>query len=162
MQRISNRSHDEKQRASTQVQYVDRIVEVPVASQPADPIIQRIETRVEVPVDRIVEVEKVIHVESAKVDLEPIHTKLHELEARIRVTAQSKNQFIEQVIAELNMQRGALIALKTQRDIDRNRRLMLMKRIKKEHNAHKKTALFLKLAIGASLILSIVSLFVKL
>lgn len=39
---------------------------------------------------------------------------------------------------ELEMQRRALVGLKTQRGIDRSRRLMLLKRIKKEKAEHER------------------------
>lgn len=154
MIRISNRTHSEHSLAGPQVHYVDRIVEVQTQ---ADPIIQTIENRVEVPVDRIIEVEKLVKV-PVDVDLSIINTHISNHEEYL----QSLSNQLKLVAGELEMQRRALVAIKTQRDIDRNRRLMLMNRIKKEHKAHKKSVLKFKLAIGASLLLSIVSLIVKL
>jgi hypothetical protein len=77
----------------------------------------------------------------------------------------SKDQqldFLKSVNAQLSMQSKALIAIKAQRDIDRNRRLMLLRRIKKEQILHKKNELALAVAVAASLILSIVSILFKL
>lgn len=170
MIRISNRHHSDKQIAGPQVQFVDRIVEVPVETEPSiEHVHTHTERTIEVPVDRVVEVERVVHVQAPKVDLEPIYDKLLDLEGRLLIIAHNKNEFIKDASNELGMQSRALIAIKAQRDIDRNRRLMLIKRLKKERdalkneqNAHKKMELKLKLAIGASLLLSIASLIVKL
>lgn len=62
---------------------------------------------------------------------------------------------------ELELQRRALIALKTQRDIDRNRRLMFMNRVKKERDRARKENFKLKLATGASIVLSLLTFIVK-
>lgn len=61
----------------------------------------------------------------------------------------------------LDMQSRALVALKAQRDIDRNRRLMLIRRMRKEQNAHKKVEMALKIAVSISLILSLIILITK-
>lgn len=63
---------------------------------------------------------------------------------------------------ELELQRRALIGLKTQRDIDRNRRLMLIRRLKRERDKAQVQEFKLKMVIGTSLLLSIISLIVKL
>ena len=148
---------------ATNVVYVDRIVEVPVHSEPIiEHTVTHSEHRVEVPVDRIVEVERRVEVQAPPVDLQPLISKLQELDGMIRMVANNKNEFIKHASNELGMQSRALIAIKAQRDIDRSRRLMLIRRMRKEQNTHKKTELKLKLAIGASLLLSIASLIVKL
>lgn len=159
MIRVSNRQHDEHSIAGPQVQFVDRLVEVPVEVASAPEIVY---------VDR--EVIKEVHMEAPseqiilkqEVDLAPIHGDIEEIRAVVNHNTAHYDQFLDILRTNVDMQSRALVALKVQRDIDRSRRLMLMKRIKKEHNAHKKTALKLKLAIGASLLISIVSLIVKL
>ncbi len=69
------------------------------------------------------------------------------------------NDFRIRVGTELEMQRRALVSIKAQRDIDRSRRLMLIKRLKKETQIVKKQ---LKLTIIACILLSIISLIIKL
>lgn len=162
MIRVSNRHHDEHSIAGPQIQYVDRIVEVPVEVASTPEIVY---------VDR--EVIKEVHMEAdatpaeqiilkQEVDLAPIHGDIAEIRAVVNHNTAHYDKFLDIIRTNVDMQSRALVALKMQRDIDRSRRLMLMKRIKKEHKAHKKTALKLKLAIGASLLISIVSLIVKL
>ena len=68
------------------------------------------------------------------------------------------NDFKTRVGTELEMQRRALVSIKSQRDIDRNRRLMLIRKFKKEQENVKK----LKIIVVISLSLSIISLFIKL
>jgi uncharacterized protein with von Willebrand factor type A (vWA) domain len=142
---------------ATQVVYVDRPVvhhvETSIASEP-QVIFQDREVIKEVPV----EVEKVIiQKEVEKVDLSEVHAHL----------AHHHNHLLElqkhaQLAAdELEMQRRALVGLKAQRDIDRSRRLMFIKRVKKERDTAKKLNLKLKLAIGVSLLMSLVSLLMR-
>lgn len=90
------------------IEYVDRVVMHEVKSAPETIVVQK------------------------EVDLKPLTDKIHELEARLRVIAQSKNDFIQQASAELEMQRRALVALKMQQVIDRRNRLRLLKRLNKE------------------------------
>lgn len=73
-----------------------------------------------------------------------------------------KLNILDAMQTELAMQSRALIAIKMQRDIDRNRRLMLLRRMKKEHMFRQRTELKLKIAITASLLLSIMSMLIKL
>lgn len=68
----------------------------------------------------------------------------------------------EQVLTELEMQRRALVALKTQRDIDRKRRLQFIQRVQKQNVTLKNTNKRLMYAVGASLVLSVLSLIIKL
>ncbi len=82
MIRISNRGHSEhKVSAGPQIQVVERIVEVPVeimmVSKP-----ERIE--VEVPVERIVEIERLVEKEAIAVDLTGIHAHLSKHEEGLR------------------------------------------------------------------------------
>ncbi len=88
--------------------------------------------------------------QTQEVDLQPVqdHLDKHEL-------------VLQAVYNELEMQRRALISLKTQRDIDRSRRLTLLKRIKKEQSQHKEKEFRLKLTVGVSLLISIISIFIK-
>ncbi len=85
--------------------------------------------------------------QAPEVDLEPIQEQLDQHE-----------EVLKAVCAELEMQRRALVAIKVQRDVDRSRRLMLIKRLGKERTASKKTVLTLKVAIAASLLLPLLML----
>jgi hypothetical protein len=158
MIRVSNRNHSEKQIVVPQIQYVDRPIERIVETKAPDAIIQYVDRvvvqEVQVPGDTIV-MEK-------EVDLKPLHDKHAELEAKLLHVGDVHNRLVQVVSNELENQRKALVALKKQRDIDRKRRLQLLKRLKKHRDEHKKSNLKLKLAIGASLLLSIVSLIAKL
>lgn len=161
MIQVSNKQHlsfNNQITSAPSVQYIDRIVEVLVEAPSVEPVVQILE----VPIDRIVEVERIVHVEAPQIDLNPLHVRLDKHESALIELHSIYQNLIRNLYPELEMQRRALVAIKTQRDIDRNRRLILLKRIKKEQNAHRKTELKLKLAIAASLTLSIVSLIVKL
>lgn len=139
--------------STTKIQYVDRVVEKIVESPP---IIKMMPSEVvtnTVYVDR--PVEKIVHVAAEPVDLKPTQDKIAAIEKTI-------GSNLSQIASELEMQRRALVAIKTQRDIDRSRRLMLLKRMKKEQAAHKKASFKLKVALSAGIVLSIVSLFIKL
>ena len=153
MQRLSNRNISETQEPVVQYKYVE------VASEP---IIQTIE----IPVERVIEIEKLVQMEADQIDLEPIKRDLNEIKKHILLESHKNVKDHTTVTTELEMQRRALVAIKTQRDIDRNRRLMLIRRMKKEKTAmlaaQKKDILILKLAMGASLLIAIVSLIVKL
>lgn len=132
--RISHRDHSQKSHQAPQVQYVERIIEVPV----------------DVPIDESSIKEWAEHrLDALNVDIMLVHHDHKEY----------TTQRFESIKTELEMQRRAFIAIKTQRDIDRDRRLMLIKRMKKEHDLHKQTALKLKLAVGASLIISAIAIF---
>jgi hypothetical protein len=160
MIRVTNKSDQ-----ASHVVYVDRPVIQEVEKQViSEPQIQFVEKEVikEVPV----EVEKVVvQKEIEKVDLSIIHTVLKNHEQVLKnciIDIQNSAKNEQLIVQELEMQRRALVAIKMQRDVDRSRRLTLIRRIKKERDLHKNKSLKLKLAIGASLILSIVSLIVKL
>jgi hypothetical protein len=165
MIRISNRnstSH-QVQSAGPQVQYVDRIVERVVTSAPIESIVHTVETKiVEVPIDRTVEVEKVVYM---SVDLKPLEDKISDMEKatlyNFNHIAAVQDGWNGKIITELEMQRRALVAIKQQRDIDRSRRLMLIQRIKKEQKAHDKTILKIKLVVSASILLSILTFIIK-
>jgi hypothetical protein len=68
---------------------------------------------------------------------------------------------MHRIITELEMQRRALVGIKAQRDIDRSRRLQLIKRLKKERNEQRDMNFKLKLAIGFSFFVSILTLIIK-
>jgi hypothetical protein len=143
--------------AMTKIQYVDRIVEVPVHVM-SEPIVHLSTPEIQY-VDRVIEVEKrvevpVIHMVESSVSFET----LEKFDKQIL----NQEKISKSIITELEMQRRALVALKTQRDIDRSRRLLLIQRMKKAHTAHKKQAFMFKLAISASLILSVTTLLIKL
>lgn len=72
------------------------------------------------------------------------------------------DDFIQRAGTELEMQRRALVALKVQQNIDRRNRIRLITRLKKERDSVRNMKFKLKLAISASLILSIASFFMKL
>lgn len=160
MQRISNRTHNQAQHTSTQVHYVEvpveKIVEV-------EKIIEKIvETSQLTDAVEATVIEKIVHVEAPAVDLTEIHEKIFDLESQQMVIVHSKNEFIRSASTELESQRRALVGIKAQRTIDRQRRLQFINRVKKERDEARKTIFKLKLAIGASLLISIVSLIVKL
>lgn len=165
MIRVSNRQHSNSTglQAGPQVQYVDRVVEVPVHTHSqSEPEIQVVEKEVHVPVVTERVIEKIIHMEAPPVDLSGIHAHISRHEEHLRALDAHNQRWIGGISSELEMQRRALVGIKTQRDIDRSRRLMLIRRMKKERAQAQKNELRLKLAIGASLLLSIVSLIVKL
>lgn len=160
MQRLSNRLHSEKSHAAPQVQHVERIVEVQVASEPEIQYVDR-------------EVIKEVHVEQEarqpdqiivqeQVDLTPVTAAIEEIKMVMNHNTKHHNDYLDNLRVNSDMQSRALVALKMQRDVDRKRRLTLIKRMRKEQNAQKRYELKLKLAIGASLLLSIASLIVKL
>ena len=155
MIRLTNKPQHQQE-----IVYVDRPViqhvEIPAPETKApDAIVQYVDREVikEIPVEKVV-----VQKEMEQVDLSPIHNHLQRHEDHLG----NLTQFCKAAQTELEMQRRALVGLKTQRDIDRNRKLLLIRRLKKEKAAHKSHSLKLKLAIGACLLLSIVSLVVKL
>lgn len=150
MRRISKRMGFEDQPV---IQF--KYIETPGQSE-----IQYIE--VEKEVIREIETDPIIiQQEAAQVDLEPIYDKLFDLESKLMVAVDVNKNFRDKASMELEMQRRALVSLKAQRDIDRSRRLMFINRVKKENKARQAAELKLKLAIVASLMISIISLFVK-
>lgn len=154
-----------KSEKSSQVVYVDRhIVE---ASKAPDAIIieKEVIRHVEVPVYHDVVVEKSSDLSDItkslgnhKEALQLLVDKLHEHNDNFNVLEQHSQKVAE----ELEMQRRALVALRSQRSVDRSRRLMLIHRLRKEKNSIKSLSFKLRLAVAASLLLSIVSLIVKL
>lgn len=156
MERISNRSFDGQPEPIVQIQYIE--VPAPVAKAP-DAIIQYVDREVvrEVPVEHVV-----VHKEVKEVDLSPVHNKIkHHQEVSDARHSEANHKF-SLVANELNLQSRALVGLKAQRDVDRKRRLTLIKKMKRQQDDAQKRELKLKLAVGASLLLSIVSLIVKL
>lgn len=134
--RITNRQPD------SHIQYIDRQVEKEVIKEVAsEPIILKQE-----------------------VDLSEIHEKFENHAEHISKQKQhidALQEWFYRVSGELEMQRRALVGLKAQRDIDRSRRLMFIRRVKKEQKARQAAELKLKLALAASLTISIISLLVK-
>ncbi len=100
-------------------------------------------------------------VEAATVDLQPLHDKHKEIDAKLNKVIEVHNRLAQGAVNELEMQRRALVGLKVQRDVDRKRRLQLLKRLKKHRDQVKKSSLQMKLAVGASLLLSIITLILK-
>lgn len=148
MIRLSNKPEHQ-----TKIQYVDRDIVRQVHAKAPDAIIQYIDREIPVIIEKKVEV-PVIHMVESSVSLETLE-KMDK-----QITNQEK--ISRSIAAELEMQRRALVAIKAQRDIDRSRRLMLIKRMKKEHDEHKKIAKHLRWTIAASLALSILVLIIKL
>ncbi len=160
--RLTNRDVKHRTSHSVQVQYVDRVVEVPVDRIVETRVEVPMSSQVEVPVDRIVEVEKIVHVLAEPVDLQPLHEKCQDLQIQLLSLADSTSDHLAVIKSELEMQRQALVALRTQRDIDRSRRLQLLRRLGQARDQHKAQLFKVKLAIAAGILLSIVSLVVKL
>jgi hypothetical protein len=158
MERLSNRQHAGKTEAVTQYVYLEK-----------EPEIQYVDREVikEVPVETVV-----VQYKETQVDLSDLRDYAvkqqalnDELKKVINTHADTLHQLMNWCNAakeEFEMQRRALIGLKAQRDVDRKRRLTLIRRMKTEQDKAQKRELKLKLAIGASLLLSIVSLIVKL
>lgn len=148
MIRVSNKKHSE------QIQYIDRVVEVP-----AEKTVEYVDREVikEMPGETIV-IQK-------EANLDPVYNKFQEHETRLTrhdAEHQVNTKKSQMVAEELEMQRRALVAIKTQRDIDRSRRLLLIRKLRKERQHIEKQELKLKLAIGASFLLTILSFFIKL
>lgn len=164
MERLSNRQHAEKTEAVTQYVYIEKEVE-----KQSEPEIQYVDREVikEIPIEKVV-----IEYRDTEVDLSELKAyaqKQQELNEEFKAVINRHADGIHQVMNwcngakdELEMQRRALIGLKAQRDVDRKRRLTLIRRIKDERTKAQKHELKLKLAVGVSLLLSIVSLIVKL
>ena len=167
MQRLSNRIHNEKSHAGPQIQHVDRVIEIPV----------EVKGEVEVQyVDR--EVVKEIPVEKVVIQHQNHEAELNQLkeyaqkqqafneEAKLIVNRHADGihqlmQWCNNAKEELEMQRRALVGLKAQRDVDRKRRLSFIKRVKKENDKQRNREFKLKLAVAASLLLTIISLILK-
>lgn len=149
MLRLSNRHQPQEVKyvsVPSEPRIVEKLVEVPI------------DRLVEVPVEKIVEVEKRVEMPAPAVDLSDIHANLKKHEQSLI----HFNKASEQVYTELEMQRRALISIKAQRDVDRKRRLQLIKRLKKQRDEQKQSDMHMKLAIGVGIILSILSLIIKL
>jgi len=147
---------------ATKIEYVDRIVEVPVETivhaKTADTIIQYVDREtikeILVPGDTIV-------MEAQKIDLDPLHAKDQELEHKIQKLGEIHNNLANSVINELEMQRRALVSLKMQRDVDRKRRLQLINKLRKFRDDHKTSDWKYKAGIGISLLLHLAHHFIK-
>lgn len=111
-------------------------------------------------VDRVSEVKVVEYVQPEKIDLTPVHARISKHEEYLQYLNERINS-MEPIYTELEMQRRALVALKTQRDVDRSRRLMFMNRMKKQFNKVRNENWKLKLAAGASIVLSILTFIIK-
>lgn len=158
MKRISNRDHAHSSAQAPMHVYVDREVEVVVEAPAPAPQIVYVEKQVEVEAQPVQVERVIIEKQIEQVDLSGIHADISKHEEALKYAHLVNSR----IAGELEMQRRAIVAIKAQRDIDRSRRLMLIRRLKKAKAAQKRHDLKLKLAIGASLILSIVSLIVKL
>ncbi len=174
MQRLSNRLHPEKSNAAPQVQYVDRVVEKLV---PAEPEIRFYSKEIPesepqiVYVDRVIE--KLVQQEPAEIapistpveiDLQPLQDQIDESNKKIKLLidfAEKSSGWSQGASAELEMQRRALVAIKTQRDVDRSRRLMLIKRLKKQQDEQKKLNFKLKAAVAVAILIPLLLLFIR-
>src|SRR5271166_5489801 len=106
--------------AVTKIQYVDRVVMAPAPAPVSveslvyvDRPVEVLKT-VEVPVDHIIERE-------VSVDLEPLKKQILEISQATAMAIFKLNTELNKAGTELEMQRRALVAIKTQRDIDRSR-----------------------------------------
>jgi hypothetical protein len=163
--RITN--HPETGAAVTKIQYVDRPIEVAPQMIISEPEIHYVDREVIKEVYAPASGEQIMIPQ--EVDLNPIHEQIEQIKMVVDHNTKFHNEYLENLRLNSDMQSRALIALKSQRDIDRSRRLMLIKRIKKERNAlrdeqisHKKIELKLKIVMGVGILISIASLFIKL
>ena len=148
MERISNRLMSKDSIILTQIEYKDKIVEIPVLQESKIEYVDRI---IEVPVEKIIEVEKIIHMEAKEVDLIPIYEQLRNNEI-------ANNS----IVTELDMQSRAIIDLKAQTKLDRSRRLALLMRLKSHRSEQRKVNKKLVILSVVSLLTSIISLIIKL
>lgn len=174
MIRVSNKQHPEKEMAKPQVHYVDRVVEVEV------PVEQQVIQYIDRPVETVVvekdanlidvkewcqqriEEQNVAHALLLQDHKDRNNEKTNELENKINIIVQRFNEVMTHVGSELEMQRRAFIAVKIQRDVDRKRRLMFIKRVRKEQKKLEKQQFILKCALCASCLLTVISFFIKL
>ena len=148
MRRLSKRGNYDQSKPVVQYKYVE------IPSQPQVIEVEKeVIKEVEAPVQTVI-VEK-------DVDLSPLHAKDKQLQSNIQALADHINKTVPPVYNELEMQRRVLVGLKMQRAIDRSRRLTFIKRVKRQDKEQKKQIKNLKLALCASLFLSIVSLIVR-
>ena len=138
---------------ATKVIYIEKpvIVEKQI---PTDAIIQYVDREVvrEIPVSgETVVIQK-------EVDLQPLHDKDVELDVKLNKLGEIHNNFVQSVISELEMQRRALISIKLQRDVDRKRRLTLIKKLRKQRDANMRTNKIVYITLAASFLLSIITL----
>ncbi len=132
---------------------VEKIVEVPVEKI----VVQRVEVPVEV--ERLVEVPvREVEVRHEKVDLAPLEKRQQELERKIIEADNRQGLKHAQLTDLLDAQGRALVGLKADSHLARKRKLEMLRKLKRERDAQAKLNKQLKLAIAASLILSIVSL----
>lgn len=160
MRRLSKRplSADEQ---APQLRYV--YVEKPVIET------QEVEVPVEVVVHKEIEVPGETIILQQEVDLDAVKNwcsdRINEQNVAHAMKLQELHEYnlhiFNLIKTELEMQRRALVALKTQRDIDRRRRLSFIQRVKKERDQARKENFKLKLAAGASIVLSLLTFIVK-
>jgi hypothetical protein len=136
----------------------ERIVEVPVE--------RIVIERVEVPVERNVYLdapaqEKEIEVRYEQVNLKPLTDKHDELEHKAIKLENKHKLYQHETREQLEAHSRVLVHLRDRRNLDRKRRLQLIQRLKRHAAEQKLTTLKLKLAVGASLLLSLLSLLVK-
>ncbi len=99
--------------------------------------------------------------EHAEVDLKPLNDQYNHL-AQVLVESHNRHSSIlDQTKTALDMQSRALVGLKMQRDVDRKRRLQVIKRMKKHQAEYKKSKFQVKCAMGAMLLFSILTLILK-
>jgi hypothetical protein len=100
------------------------------------------------------EIESIQSLKVERMDLTPVHAHISKHEEYLRYLSERIDR-MSPIYTELEMQRRALVAIKAQRDIDRNRRLMFIKRVRKERDEAQRLNFKLKLAVGASFILTL-------
>lgn len=155
MDRLSNRQHSQKSESVVQYVFVEKpAVEIIVPSSQPQIIYQ----------DREVQVEKIVEVSA---DAAPIkewsQKRLDEQNIAhallLKDHKEHNDRRFELIKNELEMQRQAIVGLISQREIDRSRRLMLIKRMKKGQAESQKSNFKLRLAVGVSLLLTVLLLY---
>lgn len=161
MQRISNRHSTPSSEPVIQIRYVEVPTEVVVQAPAVEPEIRYMDREVIKEV-HVSSPQTVIHQEA---DVAHVHELVekrmeqqkHAINVRLAELQGHQHKVFETVKTTIDMQSRALVALKAQRDIDRSRRLMLIRRLKKQRDEVHKLNLKFKLVIGMSLILTILS-----
>lgn len=129
-----------------------------------------IDRPVEVIVEKLIEVDKIIHIPVEKeVEVikyittkdEQLSKRLEQLEYQLIQKDLDLKHLVSKLDEEKNLNDRVLIGVKHQLMIDRKRKLSLIKNLKKKHLQNKKLQKQMKLAIGASVVLTLLSFLIK-
>lgn len=158
MERLSNRNHhSDKQepivryvyvetpapQSETKIEYVDREVQVPAETDSDHRMLREW-------CQQRIDEQNVAHA-----------WKLQDIRHDLTRADISNTNYLKLIADELEMQRRALVAIKMQRDVDRKRRLQLIQRLKRERDNNRELTFKIKLAMGASLLISILTFIIK-